>query len=77
MIIEKKISDYLKSQQTNIATSQIIGYLNHLSNAYLIHKIKRMDIVGKNYLKLVKNIISKIWVYGMLFLNTNRLMLLK
>ena len=43
----KKISDYLKSQQVNIATSQIINYLNHLSNAYLIHKVKRMDIVGK------------------------------
>ena len=43
----KKISDYLKLQQVNIATSQIINYLNHLSNAYLIHKVKRMDIVGK------------------------------
>lgn len=48
----KKISDYLKSQQTNIATSQIIGYLNHLSNAYLIHKIKRMDIVGKKIFEI-------------------------
>jgi predicted AAA+ superfamily ATPase len=43
----RKISDYLKSQQTNISTSQIIAYLNHLSNAYLIKKVKRMDIVGK------------------------------
>jgi len=48
----KKISDYLKSQQTNIATSQIIGYLNHLSAAYLIHKIKRMDIVGKKIFEI-------------------------
>lgn len=48
----KKISDYLKSQQTNIATSQIIGYLNHLSNAYLIHKLKRMDIVGKKIFEI-------------------------
>jgi len=48
----KKISDYLKSQQTNIATSQIIGYLNHLSNAYLIHKLKRMDIVGKRIFEI-------------------------
>lgn len=43
----RKISDYLKSQQTNISTSQIIAYLNHLSNAYLIKKVKRMDIIGK------------------------------
>lgn len=48
----KKISDYLKSQHTNIATSQIIGYLNHLSNAYLIHKIKRMDIIGKKIFEI-------------------------
>ncbi len=48
----KKISDYLKSQQTNIATSQIIGYLNHLSNAYLIHKMKRMDIIGKKIFEI-------------------------
>ena len=43
----KKISDYLKSQKTNIATSQIIHYLTHLSNAFLIHKVPRYDIVGK------------------------------
>lgn len=43
----KKISDYLKSQKTNIATSQIIHYLTHLSNAFLIHKVHRYDIVGK------------------------------
>lgn len=48
----KKISDYLKSQNTNIATSQIIGYLNHLSNAFLIHKIKRMDITGKRIFEI-------------------------
>lgn len=43
----KKIGDYLKSQKTNIATSQIIHYLSHLSNAFLIHKVPRYDIVGK------------------------------
>ena len=48
----KRISDYLKSQQTNIATTQIIGYLNHLSNAYLIHRIKRMDIIGKRIFEI-------------------------
>jgi len=48
----KKISDYLKSQHTNITTSQIISYLNHLSNAYLIHKVKRMDIIGKRIFEI-------------------------
>jgi len=48
----KKISDYLKSQKTDIATSQIIRYLNHLTNAYLIQKIKRKDIIGKKIFEI-------------------------
>jgi predicted AAA+ superfamily ATPase len=43
----KKIGDYLKSQQINISISQIINYLNHLSNAYLLRRVRRQDIVGK------------------------------
>lgn len=48
----KKISDYLKSQNTNIATSQIIHYLFHLGNAFLIHKVPRYDIVGKRIFEI-------------------------
>jgi uncharacterized protein len=48
----KKISDYLKSQKTNIATSQIINYLNHLTNAFLIHKVQRYDIIGKRIFEI-------------------------
>lgn len=43
----KKISDYLKSQHTQIAVSQVIQYLLHLVNAFLIHRTPRYDIVGK------------------------------
>ena len=43
----KKISDYLKSQQINIAVSQIINYLDYLANTFLIQKVKRMEIAGK------------------------------
>ena len=42
-----KISNYLKSQRTQIATSQVIQYVNHLAAAYLIHRLPRYDIVGK------------------------------
>jgi predicted AAA+ superfamily ATPase len=52
----KKISDYLKSQKTNIATSQIINYLNHLSNAFLIHKVGRLDIAGKRIFEIGEKI---------------------
>ena len=43
----KKISDYLKSQQVNISTSQIINYLRHITNAFFVHNVKRMNIAGK------------------------------
>lgn len=43
----KKISDFLKSQQTNIAPNQIQTYTRYLVNAYIIHEVDRYDIVGK------------------------------
>lgn len=43
----KKISDFLKSQQTNIAPNQIQTYTRYLVNAYIIHELDRYDIVGK------------------------------
>ena len=52
----KKISDYLKSQKTNIATSQIISYLYHLNNAFLIHKVGRYEISGKKIFEIGEKI---------------------
>lgn len=43
----KKISDYLKSQQVNIAPNTVLDYLGYLCNAYIIHKVPRTDVVGK------------------------------
>lgn len=43
----KKIADYLKSQRVNIAASQVINYLFHLNNAFLIHRLSRYDLIGK------------------------------
>ncbi len=48
----KKISDYLKSQKISIATSQILTYTQHLSNAFLIHKVPRIDVVGKKIFEI-------------------------
>jgi predicted AAA+ superfamily ATPase len=48
----KKISDFLKSQQTSIAASQVIAYLNHLAAAFLVHRVGRMDIVGKKIFEI-------------------------
>ncbi|WP_029276496.1 ATP-binding protein [Pedobacter borealis] len=43
----KKISDFLKSQQTKIAPNQIQTYTKYLVNAYIIHEVDRYDIIGK------------------------------
>lgn len=43
----KKISDFLKSQQINIAPNQVQTYIQHIVNAFLIHKVARYDLVGK------------------------------
>lgn len=42
------ISKYLKSQHVNISTIQVINYLRALQNAFLIHKVKRVDLNGLN-----------------------------
>ena len=40
------ISKYLKSQHVNISALQVINYLRALQNAYLIHKVRRIDVNG-------------------------------
>ncbi len=43
----KRISDFLKSQQVNIAPNQVQTYIQYLVNAFLVHKVQRYDIIGK------------------------------
>ena len=40
------ISRYLKSQRVNISPLQVINYLKALQNAYLINKVRRIDVNG-------------------------------
>ena len=40
------ISRYLKSQRINISPLQVINYLKALQNAYLINKVRRIDVNG-------------------------------
>jgi len=43
----KSISDYLKSQKTEISTNQVIEYIQALTDAFIVHKVGRYDIAGK------------------------------
>jgi predicted AAA+ superfamily ATPase len=42
----------LKSQRINIAPNQVQIYLQHLENAFIVHKVERYDIVGKRLFEI-------------------------
>lgn len=48
----KNISDYLKSQHTTISVNQIQNYTEYLSNAFLIHRVERYDLIGKRVFEI-------------------------
>lgn len=48
----KKISDYLKSQMTNIPPNQVQIYLQYLVNAFIISPVKRYNIQGKRIFEI-------------------------
>jgi len=43
----KRISDFLKSQQSNTSPNQIQLYTEYLVNSFLLHQVKRYDIKGR------------------------------
>ncbi len=47
-----KIAAYLKSQQINVSTKQILDYLGFLCNAFMVQCIKRADIAGKKIFEI-------------------------
>lgn len=48
----KKISDFLKSQQINMAPNQVQTYVHYLVNAFLVHKVVRYDMIGKRIFEI-------------------------
>jgi predicted AAA+ superfamily ATPase len=48
----KRISDFLKSQHTNIPPNQIQQYCSHLANAFIIHEVTRYDLVGRKIFEI-------------------------
>lgn len=47
----KKISEYFKSQRTKVAIETVQNYLFYLSQAFMIHKVRRYDLRGKKVLE--------------------------
>ena len=53
-ISSKKIADFLTSQGTKITHNTVLNYLQMLKNAYIIYKVPRYDIKGKEILKTLE-----------------------
>lgn len=47
----KSISDYMKSENRKIAPETVYNYLQACENAYLLHRVKRQNLIGKTILK--------------------------
>ena len=47
----KKVADYFKSQQRKVDIETVYNYLNALENAFIIHRVHRYDLKGKEVLQ--------------------------
>ena len=48
----KSISDFLKSQNVRLASSQVSEYADYLAEAFVVHRIGRYDVVGKKFFEI-------------------------
>ena len=46
-VSSKKITDFIKSQRIKLSVNTVQNYLQYLTNAYIIQKVQRYDIIGK------------------------------
>jgi predicted AAA+ superfamily ATPase len=47
IVSAKSISNFLKSQRTNISPQVVLNYLHHLVNAFMVFRVSRADLFGK------------------------------
>jgi predicted AAA+ superfamily ATPase len=54
LVSAKRISDFLKSQRTNISPQVVLSYLSYLTNAFFLARVARYDISGKKIFEIGK-----------------------
>lgn len=52
LVSAKKISDFLKSQKTNISPNIVLDYLSYLCSSFFIYQVQRQDIKGKKVFEI-------------------------
>ena len=59
----KNVADYFKSQQRKVDLNTVYNYLNALEGAFILYRVPRYDIKGKEILKTqVKFYVSDIYI---------------
>ena len=72
LITSKKISDYLKSQKVDISTKVVLTYLHYLQNAFLLHKLNRVDVHSKKIFEINNKYYFEDWGLRNALIGINR-----
>ncbi len=72
LITSKKISDYLKSQRVDISPKIVLTYLQYLQNAYLLHKLNRVDVHSKKIFEINNKYYFEDWGLRNALIGLNR-----
>ncbi len=52
LISAKRISDFLTGQKVGMTPTSVLEYLEHVKSAFLIHQVKREDLLGKKIFEI-------------------------
>ncbi|VEI44720.1 ATPase [Actinobacillus equuli] len=58
----KNVADYFKSQQRKVDLNTVYNYLKALESAFILHRVERFDVKGKEILKTQEN---SIWAMSL------------
>jgi predicted AAA+ superfamily ATPase len=72
LITAQKISQYLKSQKVDISTKVVLNYLEYLQNAFLLRKVKRVDVNSKKAFEINNKYFFEDWGLRNALLGLNR-----
>jgi predicted AAA+ superfamily ATPase len=72
LITAQKISQYLKSQKVDISTKVVLNYLEYLQNAFLLRKVKRVDVNSKKVFEINNKYFFEDWGLRNALLGLNR-----
>lgn len=52
IVTAKRISDFLKSQRMNVSVGGVQTYIDHITQSYMIGKVRRWNVEGKRFFEI-------------------------